>query len=107
MLRSPYARLLTTVPWYTTSDNGDYLHTNALDVLDGSRGQKLPEAKGGRVLLAFREINPIAILDVEDEEIIWATRGPWLRQHDPDLLANGDILLFDNQGHLGPGGSPA
>ena len=31
-------------------------------------------------------------------------RGPWLRQHDPDLLANGNILLFDNQGNVGPGG---
>src|SRR3712207_9276565 len=33
-----------------------------------------------------------------------STRGPWLRQHDPDLLPNGNILLFDNQGHVGPGG---
>ena len=31
-------------------------------------------------------------------------RGPWLRQHDPDLLANGNILLFDNQGQCRPGG---
>ena len=38
------------------------------------------------------------------DEIVWAMRGPWLRQHDPDLLANGNILLFDNQGHVGPGG---
>jgi hypothetical protein len=104
MLRSPYARLLTTVPWYTTSDNGDYLHTNAVDVLNGSRAQKLPAASVGRVLLSFREINTIAILDLEREEIVWAMRGPWLRQHDPDLLADGDILLFDNQGHVGPGG---
>jgi hypothetical protein len=56
------------------------------------------------VLLSFREINTIAILDLESEAIVWAARGPWLRQHDPDLLANGNILLFDNQGHVGPGG---
>jgi hypothetical protein len=104
MARSPYARLLTTVPWYTTRENGDYLHTNTVDVLDGTRTGKLPEATEGRVLLSFREINTIAILDLETEEIVWATHGPWLRQHDPDLLPNGDILLFDNQGHVGPGG---
>ena len=104
MLRSPYARLLTTVPWYTTQDTGDHLHTNSVDVLDGSRAQKLAAATAGRVLLSFREINTIAILDVEHEAIVWATHGPWLRQHDPDLLANGNILLFDNQGHVGSGG---
>src|SRR5699024_10249013 len=32
--------------------------------------------------------------------ITWATRGPWIQQHDADLLANGDILMFDNWGHF-------
>ena len=27
-------------------------------------------------------------------------RGPWLAQHDPDILANGNILLFDNLGNF-------
>jgi hypothetical protein len=67
MARSPYARLLTTVPWYTTRDNGDYLHTNTVDVLDGTRAGKLPEARAGRVLLSFREINTIAILSTSAE----------------------------------------
>jgi hypothetical protein len=104
LLRSPYWRLLDIVPWYIAKGAGDYLHTNAIEVLDGTGAQKLPAATAGRVLLSFREIGAIAILDVEKEEIVWAMRGPWLRQHDPDLLPNGNILLFDNQGHVGPGG---
>jgi hypothetical protein len=56
------------------------------------------------VLLSFREISTIAILDVDRREIVWATLGPWLRQHDPDLLPSGNLLLFDNQGNPGPGG---
>jgi hypothetical protein len=104
LLRSPYARLLDMVPWYIEKGAGDYLHTNSIELLDGTGAQKLPAATAGRVLLSFREINTIAILDLEKEEIVWATRGPWLRQHDPDLLADGDILLFDNQGNVGPGG---
>jgi hypothetical protein len=104
MLRSPYARLLDTVPWYIQKGAGDYLHTNSIEILDGQGSQKLAAATPGRVLLSFREIGTIAILDLEKEEIVWAMRGPWLRQHDPDLLANGNILLFDNQGHVGPGG---
>ena len=27
---------------------------------------------------------------------MWATDGPWAWQHDPDMLTNGNILLFDN-----------
>ena len=104
LLRSPYARLLDTVPWYIQKGAGDYLHTNSIEVLDGTTAAKLPEATAGRLLLSFREIGTIAILDPATEEIVWAMRGPWLRQHDPDLLANGNILLFDNQGNVGPGG---
>ena len=104
LLRSPYARLLDMVPWYIRHGAGDYLHTNSVEILDGRHASKLPEATAGRLLLSFREIGTIAILDPETEETVWAMRGPWLRQHDPDLLANGNILLFDNQGHVGPGG---
>ena len=104
LLRSPYARLVDIVPWYIQKGAGDYLHTNSVEILDGRHAAKLPEATAGRLLLSFREIGTIAIFDPASEEIVWAMRGPWLRQHDPDLLANGNILLFDNQGHVGPGG---
>jgi outer membrane protein assembly factor BamB len=92
------------VPWYIQKGAGDYLHTNSIEYLDGTSAQKLPEAREGRLLLSFREIGTLAIFDPMTDEITWAMRGPWLRQHDPDLLANGNILLFDNQGNVGPGG---
>ena len=47
----------------------------------------------------------IGTLDLETERFSWAQKGPWLGQHDPDLLPNGNILLFDNFGHYGPGGA--
>ena len=59
-----------------------------------------PIVEPGQVLLSFREIDTIAILDLDEEQIVWALRGPWLAQHDPDILANGDILLFDNLGNF-------
>ncbi|MGE3291946.1 MAG: arylsulfotransferase family protein [Geminicoccaceae bacterium] len=104
LLRSPSARLLDTVPWYIQKGAGDYLHTNSIEYLDGTSAQKLPEAREGRLLLSFREIGTLAIFDPTTDEITWTMRGAWLRQHDPDLLANGNILLFDNQGNVGPGG---
>jgi hypothetical protein len=97
LINSPYARLLTRVVWYT---KGDYLHTNGIDVVGPELAAKLPLARPGQVLLSFREIDTIALLDLDEERIVWALRGPWLAQHDPDILPDGNILLFDNLGHF-------
>jgi hypothetical protein len=98
---SPYARLLNTVPWFSA---GDYLHTNAVRVIDAETAAALPFASEGQVMLSMRETGTIAVLDLETEQIVWAQRGPWIGQHDPDVLANGNILLFDNYGNFGPEG---
>ena len=100
LINSPYARLLTRVVWYT---KGDYLHTNGIDVVEPDDAAALPLApfvKAGQVLLSFREIDTLALLDLEQERIVWAVRGPWLAQHDPDILEDGNILLFDNLGRF-------
>jgi hypothetical protein len=97
LINSPYERLLTRVVWYT---KGDYLHTNGIDVLEAGDTAKLPVADAGQVLLSFREIDTIALLDLDEERIVWAVRGPWLAQHDSDILPDGNILLFDNLGNF-------
>jgi hypothetical protein len=100
LINSPYARLLTRVTWYT---KGDYLHTNGIDVLEAADAAALPLApiaEPGQVLLSLREIDTVALLDLEEERIVWAVRGPWLAQHDPDVLPDGSILMFDNLGNF-------
>jgi len=99
--KSDYLRLLSTVTWYT---KGDYLHTNAVQFIDREMAEVLPFASEGQILISCRDIGVIAVLDLETEKIVWALRGSWLGQHDPDVLPNGNILLFDNFGHYGPGG---
>ena len=101
LANSPYASMLSTVPWYIAEGKGDYLHTNSIDVIEGDPAARLPFAAPGQVLLSLREIGAIALLDLEREQIVWALRGPWLRQHDADLLADGHLLLFDNEGAYG------
>ena len=105
LLRSPYARLLDTVPWYIQKGAGDYLHTNSVEYPrrhQRARSCPRPRRAGCCFRSARSALSPSSIRMTD--EIVWAMRGPWLRQHDPDLLANGNILLFDNQGHVGPGG---
>jgi hypothetical protein len=102
MLNSPFGRMTNTVAWYS---KGDFFHTNNVDVLaPGAASWLGPEASDQQVLLSMRELNAIGTLDLETELFSWAQQGPWLGQHDPDLLPNGHILLFDNFGHYGPGG---
>ncbi|MFH1805498.1 MAG: arylsulfotransferase family protein [Pseudomonadota bacterium] len=97
LLESSYAHYLDFVPWFSADD---VLHTNTIEVIDAARAAVFPHGKEGDVLLSFRDMGVIAVLDMDAEKIVWATRGPWFGQHDPDILENGDILLFDNQGQM-------
>ncbi|MGM0452454.1 MAG: arylsulfotransferase family protein [Thermodesulfobacteriota bacterium] len=104
---SDFRRLLWRVPYYSL---GDPLHTNSIDILDetdaAKLGKKIPAAAAGQALLSFRELagGSIALLDIEKQVLVWAARGPWLSQHDADILPNGNIMVFDNRGHFGAHG---
>lgn len=84
--RSRFASLLGRM-----ERSGDVFHTNTLEVLDG-----------GNVLLSVLKLDALAILDPGREEIVWAATGSWRRQHQPVMLDDGGLLLFDNLG-LGAG----
>ncbi len=99
---SPYARMANLIAWYS---KGDYFHTNAVDLLDPAAAAKLAPGARQPVLLSMRELGAIGILDLADRRFRWAARGSWVGQHDPDLLPNGHIMLFDNFGDYGAGGT--
>jgi arylsulfotransferase ASST len=99
---SPYKHLLHTVSSYSV---GDPLHTNDVDYIAAEAARNFPMGKPGQLLLSFRELNAIGVLDLQRRKMVWMTRGPWIGQHDPDILPNGDIILFDNYGNYeGPAG---
>jgi hypothetical protein len=100
-IESPYARMVNQVAWYT---EGDFFHTNSIDVLDPAAARALAPGARRPVMLSMRELGAIGILDLAEQRFAWARKGSWVGQHDPDLLPNGNILLFDNYGHYGEGG---
>jgi Arylsulfotransferase (ASST) len=101
--RSPYRHLLHTVSSYSV---GDPLHANDVDVITTETARNLRAGKPGQVLLSFRELGAIGILDLQRQQLVWMARGYWIGQHDPDILPNGRILLFDNYGNFEvPGGA--
>lgn len=75
---------------------GDLLHANTLEVLDGSRADLSPVFARGNILTAFRRLSVIAIVDPRRREIVWAQAGRWGGVHYPTLLDDGKILFFAN-----------
>jgi outer membrane protein assembly factor BamB len=55
---------------------------------------------GERVLVSFRNISTVAIIDKRTGDFVWKLGCDVLaQQHDPSLLANGNVLIFDNGAH--------
>jgi hypothetical protein len=79
----------------------DIFHTNTLEVLDGRLAGKLPSFKKGNVLVSMRTLDQIAVLDLEQKKVVWSLRQDFKAQHDPKILPNGNLMLFDNQGTSG------
>lgn len=83
---------------------GDLLHANSVEYLDRRKAAMLPMADEGDLLVSLRNLDVIAILDFDKEVVKWAARGPWHKQHDPEVLDNGNIMIFDNRGDIRNGG---
>jgi len=94
---SEYRHLLHTVSSYAVADP---LHANGVDVITEEVAANFPFGDAGQVLLSFRELGAIGVLDPENGKLVFATRGPWIGQHDPDILPDGHVLLFDNYGNF-------
>lgn len=94
---TPYLRLVDALPAYL-DHNGDYLHTNNVDVVRPADAARFAFLRERQVLLSMREPSALLALDLDAQRVTWALRGSWVGQHDPDLLDNGHILLFDNNG---------
>lgn len=92
---SPFKHLISGT--YGNRD-GDYLHTNTVQVIREEAVCSLPGVKPGQVFISLRNQHLIAIVDMQSRSVVWASRGPWRMQHQPECLPGGHILLFDNGG---------
>ncbi len=100
---SPYSPLLSMLerPPELHRDDArrrDVFHTNFVKVLTRLLAPKFPLFKAGQVLISMRHLDTIAVVDAESRAVVWAARGPWRAQHDPQFLDNGRLLIFDNLG---------
>ncbi len=90
---SDYAALLERLP-----HQADILHTNTIEILDGRLADRNPAFRKGNLLISVLELDTVAVLDPDTETIVWALAGMWRKQHQPTILDDGNLLIFDNLG---------
>ncbi|GJM43269.1 MAG: hypothetical protein DHS20C21_01110 [Gemmatimonadota bacterium] len=76
---------------------GDIFHTNTIHVLDGSLEDRLPAFRRGDVLTSLNAKGVLAVVSLDEPTVRWAVKSDPQGQHDPRILANGNLLLFDNR----------
>jgi hypothetical protein len=83
-----------------TSTAGSYYdpyHINDAEPLPPEMAAQFPQFRAGDLLLSFRSLNMVAVVDPQTLRIKWFTNGYTFRQHDPDWEPNGQISVLDNE----------
>ena len=81
----------------------DYYHLNSVQRLpDTKLGREDSRFREGNLLLSLRNANLILVIDRDSRRVVWSY-GPGVLelQHAPTMLANGNILIFDNGAQRG------
>ncbi|MCY1125271.1 hypothetical protein OU426_00240 [Frigidibacter sp. RF13] len=73
----------------------DPVHLNDIEpvLTDG------PYWKKGDLFLSMRHTSEILLYRPSTNEILWSQQGPWLAQHDVDVLDDHRISIFDNHAY--------
>ena len=56
---------------------GDYLHPNAVELVDERIAAQVPGWQAGQVLVSLLEMDGLALIDPEAREVVWFMRGAW------------------------------
>lgn len=89
---SEYASVVNKAP-----PAGDLLHTNTIEFIEELPENRPTPFKKGTVLVAILYLDLVCAVDLEEQKVYWAESDFWHREHQPILLANGNILVLDNR----------
>jgi hypothetical protein len=76
----------------------DWAHNNTCDVMpDNASARQDARFRAGNILFSYRSLDIIGVIDRASGEIVWAWGpGELDGQHQPTMLPNGHILVYDN-----------
>ena len=97
-LEADLAKAMLSLP---ATKGFDYLHMNAASPIPESAGHTDRRFKPGNIIVSYRYINTLAVVDRDTKRIVWKTVGLTVGQHNPHFLpagvpGTGHVLVFDN-----------
>lgn len=82
---------------------GEVLGASGIEIIGSEFASHHEFAEPGDLLVVLRSLDAVAVIDRRRQRVEWATRGMWWHPSDVELLSNGHMLVFDQDGHGGPG----
>ena len=76
----------------------DLTHLNDIEIIEHPEYFNNPLFEKGDLLVSLRDTNSLLLIDKETKIVKWVESGSMVHQHDPDILPNGEISIFDNRG---------
>ncbi len=76
----------------------DPMHLNDVRILQEDRSRHFSRFSAGDLLLSFRSINGVGVLDPETERFKWFYVGAVHNQHSPRFFKDNCVIVFDNMG---------
>ncbi len=76
--------------------DNELVHLNKIAELTSDIADDFPLFKAGDLLLSLRKYNIILVVDPIKKTIKWWKNGPWNRQHEPEFIPGGKIIVFNN-----------
>jgi outer membrane protein assembly factor BamB len=100
VLQAIYDAGLESVVWNTMHIKpDDPTHLNDIDIVTEPLASRIEGVDAGDLLISLRQTAQLAILDDETGELKWQHAGPWVYQHDPDITADGNIVVYNNSNY--------
>lgn len=79
----------------------DPLHLNDVEIVSTQFAERNAFVEQGDIMVSLKTLDTIAFIDRKTHRIKYVLKGMMLRQHDPDQLNNGNVLIFDNRTAIG------
>lgn len=91
-----YALLTANGKFRSDVQEKDVLHINDIEELRAEHADAFALFEAGDLLLSLRHLNALMVVEPGAWRVKWYRVGPWMRQHDGDFQADGQITVYNN-----------